>query len=150
MVGFPGETEEHFQELKAFVASQRFEHLGCFTYSQEEGTVAGRMADQIDEETKLRRQAEIMEIQREISRERLKNYIGQTLPVLVKGLSEETELLAEGRLATQAPEVDGVVYVNEGPFKAGTIQLVHITDSYDYDLVGYIVPEGGVHEELTH
>jgi ribosomal protein S12 methylthiotransferase len=139
MVGFPGETEEQFLELKEFVEEMRFEHLGCFIYSQEEGTVAGRMPNQVPEEVKARRQAEIMELQKELSRENMQKFVGQTLPVLVKGLSEESELLAEGRLSIQAPEVDGVVYINEGDFKPGTIQMVRITEAHDYDLVGKIV-----------
>ncbi len=139
MVGFPGETEEQFEVLKDFVLEQRFQHLGCFIYSQEEGTVAGRMKGQIDEETKLRRQREIMEIQKDISRSFLQGFVGQVLPVLVKGLSEETDLLGEGRLALQAPEVDGIVYINEGNFIAGEIQQVRITDAHDYDLVGHIL-----------
>jgi ribosomal protein S12 methylthiotransferase len=139
MVGFPGETEEQFLELKELVEEMRFEHLGCFIYSQEEGTVAGRMPNQVPEEVKARRQAEIMELQKELSRENMQKFVGQTLPVLVKGLSEESELLAEGRLSIQAPEVDGVVYINEGDFKPGTIQMVRITEAHDYDLVGKIV-----------
>ncbi|WP_141736253.1 30S ribosomal protein S12 methylthiotransferase RimO [Oligoflexus tunisiensis] len=139
MVGFPGETEEQFLELKDFVEEMRFEHLGCFIYSQEEGTVAGRMPNQVPEEVKARRQAEIMELQKELSRENMQKFVGQTLPVLVKGLSEESDLLAEGRLSIQAPEVDGVVYINEGEFKPGTIQMVRITEAHDYDLVGKIV-----------
>jgi ribosomal protein S12 methylthiotransferase len=139
MVGFPGETDEDFLELKDFVMEQRFDHLGCFTYSQEEGTVAGRMKDQIDEDTKLDRQAEIMAVQREISADRLIDYVGRTVQVLIKGLSDESDLLAEGRLSTQAPEVDGVVYINDGDFKPGTIQNVLITDSHDYDLVGRVI-----------
>lgn len=151
MVGFPGETEEQFEELKQFVVEQKFEHLGCFTYSQEEGTVAGRMSGQIEEETKTRRQASIMELQKEISKHHLQSFVGKVLPVLVKGLSEETELLAEGRLSIQAPEVDGVVYINEGDFKPGHIQWVHITDSYDYDLVGHIVDNAELsHEAFVH
>ncbi|MBC7533556.1 MAG: 30S ribosomal protein S12 methylthiotransferase RimO [Oligoflexus sp.] len=139
MVGFPGETDEDFLELKDFVVEQRFDHLGCFTYSQEEGTVAGRMKDQIEEDIKLDRQAEIMAVQRGISADRLIDYVGKTVQVLIKGLSDESDLLAEGRLSTQAPEVDGVVYINDGDFKTGTIQNVLITDSHDYDLVGRVV-----------
>jgi ribosomal protein S12 methylthiotransferase len=141
MVGFPGETDEDYQMLRDFVIEQRFTHLGCFTYSQEEGTVAGRMPDQVDEDTKISRQADLMALQKEISRDHLADYVGQVFPVLVKGLSEETELLAEGRLSIQAPEVDGVVYINDGHFKPGTIQKVLITDSHDYDLVGRIVED---------
>lgn len=139
MVGFPGETDRDFEELKDFVREMRFRHLGCFVYSQEEGTVAGRMPDQIAEELKRERQAEIMEIQREISREYLRSYVGKTLPALVEGPSPETQLLWQGRLATQAPEVDGVIYINDGPVKTGTIQMVCISESHDYDLVGAVV-----------
>jgi ribosomal protein S12 methylthiotransferase len=139
MVGFPGETEDDFAQLCEFVRTQRFRHLGCFAYSQEEGTVAGRMADQIDEATKQRRLAAIMAIQQEVSRDNLRAFSGQILPVLVEGPSPEIELLWQGRLSVQAPEVDGVVYLNDGPVKAGAIQMVRITETHDYDLVGEVI-----------
>lgn len=139
MVGFPGETEEDFNELKDFVASQEFEHLGCFSYSQEEGTVAGRMKNQVDEDVKSRRLDEIMSLQKAISRKKMASFVGKRLPVLVLGPSEETELLVEARLATQAPEVDGIVYINDGDYKFGSIQICQITEAHDYDLVGHIV-----------
>lgn len=140
MVGFPGETEQEFAELREFVETMRFDHLGCFAYSQEEGTVAGRMKDQIDEDIKRQRLDEIMTIQRNISREILADKVGCVIPVLVTGLSKESDLLFEGRMATQAPEVDGVVYINDGPAVPGSIQFVEITETHDYDLVGHIVP----------
>lgn len=139
MVGFPGETEAEFEDLKSLVKQLKFEHLGCFTYSQEEGTVAGRMADQIDESIKQQRMEEIMEIQKEISREKLRRFVGKRIPVLVAGPSEESEFVWQGRMSVQAPEVDGLVYLNDGPVKAGQIQMVEITDSYEYDLVGRVV-----------
>lgn len=139
MVGFPGETAEDFAQLKDFVRQVKFTHLGCFTFSQEEGTVAGKMDDQIDEETKLARQAEIMEIQRDISADFMAGLVGQELAVLVEGLSSESDLLWQGRLAIQAPEVDGVVYINDGKPEKGRIQQVMITESHDYDLIGHIV-----------
>ena len=139
MVGFPGETAEEFADLKSLVEELKFEHLGCFSYSQEEGTVAGRMADQIDEDVKQGRLAQIMEIQKEISREKLRRFVGQRIPVLVAGPSEDSELLWQGRMSVQAPEVDGIVYLNDGPLKAGQIQIVEITESYEYDLVGRVV-----------
>jgi len=140
MVGFPGETEEDFQQLLDFVEEQRFTHLGCFAYSKEEGTVAGRMADQIDEEVKARRLDEVMTLQKEISRDSLASLVGREVAVLVEGRSEETDLLWQGRLSTQAPEVDGVVYLNDGPVQPGRIQLVRISESHDYDLVGEALP----------
>lgn len=139
MVGFPGETEAEFEDLKSLVKQLKFEHLGCFTYSQEEGTVAGRMADQLDESIKQQRMEEIMEIQKEISREKLRRFVGKRIPVLVAGPSEESEFVWQGRMSVQAPEVDGLVYLNDGPVKAGQIQMVEITDSYEYDLVGRVV-----------
>lgn len=141
MVGFPGETADDFAELKAFVQTVAFDHLGCFTYSKEEGTVAARLPQQIDEETKVARQAEIMAVQREVSKARLGRYVGRTLQVLVEGVSEESEHLWQGRLATQAPEVDGVVYLADGPVQAGTIQNVAIVESHDYDLVGHVLAD---------
>ena len=122
-----------------------FDHLGCFTYSKEEGTVAGRMQNQVNADIMSDRQAEIMGIQKKISSKSLRNYVGQFVPVLVKGRSEESELLYEGRLSTQAPEVDGLVYINDGPVRAGEIQLVEITDSFDYDLVGRVIAKSEGH-----
>jgi len=139
MVGFPGESREEFEDLKSLVEELEFEHLGCFTYSQEEGTVAGRMTDQIDDATKESRQDEIMSLQKEISRRKLQRFVGKRIPVLVSGPSEESELVWQGRMSVQAPEVDGLVYLNDGPVRAGQIQEVEITDSYDYDLVGRVI-----------
>ncbi len=139
MVGFPGETEEDFNDLLQFVAEQKFRHLGCFSYSQEEGTVAGRMADQIPEEVKQARLAAVMATQKDISEELLRSYAGQVLPVLVEGPSPDHELVWQGRLAIQAPEVDGLVYIGDGPVKAGRIQMVKITETHAYDLVGEVV-----------
>jgi ribosomal protein S12 methylthiotransferase len=145
MVGFPGETEEDFEELNEFVHDMAFTHLGCFTYSMEEGTVAGRMADQVNEDIKKERQAIIMETQREVSRDNLKRLVGKTFPVLIEGLSDETDLLYQGRLSTQAPEVDGVVLINDGNAVPGSIQMVTISESHDYDLVGSIEELPSVH-----
>ena len=97
------------------------------------------MPNQVDEETKQIRQKLIMETQKYISRDYLQSFIGTDQAVLVKGLSEESDLLGEGRLAIKAPEVDGVVYINEGRFVPGTIQRVRITEAHDYDLVGRIL-----------
>ncbi len=141
MVGFPGETDADFEELKDFVREMKFRHLGCFSYSQEEGTVAGRMKDQIPEDVKAARLAELMEIQKEVSRTHMKSYVGKVLPVLVEGPSPESELVWQGRLITQAPEVDGVVYLEDGPAKPGQIQQVRIKASHDYDLVGDVLGE---------
>ena len=139
IVGFPGETEEDFEQLLAFVEEQRFDRVGCFMYSPEEGTAGGKMLNQVDEETKQRRHDTLMELQLEISREKHEAFIGRVIPVLVEGVSEETELLLQGRMSQQAPEIDGVVLINDGTAKPGEIVNVMITESHDYDLVGHIV-----------
>ena len=139
IVGFPGETEEQFQELMEFVKEQRFDRVGCFIYSPEDNTAGGKMTDQIDEETKQRRHDELMAMQMEISREKHRAFIGKTIPVLVEGVSEETELLLQGRMSQQAPDIDGVVLINDGQAEIGTLVNVKITDAMDYDLIGEIV-----------
>jgi len=145
MVGFPGESDEDFNDLKKFVVDMKFDHLGCFTYSKEEGTVAARMKDQVPEDVMMKRHAEIMEIQKQISAEIQQSKIGQILEVLVKGVSDESDFLFEGRLSTQAPEVDGCVYINDGEVQVGQIQTVEITDAFEYDLVGRVVSPTVLH-----
>lgn len=139
IVGFPGETEEDFQELLQFIEEQRFDRVGCFQYSPEDNTAGGKMENQIDDETKQRRHDELMALQIEISREKHQAFVGRTIPVLVEGVSEETELLLQGRMAQQAPDIDGVVLINDGTAKPGDMVYVKITESLDYDLVGGIV-----------
>ncbi len=139
IVGFPGETEEEFQELLVFVKEQRFDRVGCFKYSPEDNTAGGKMDNQIDQETKDRRHDELMEVQMEISRDKHRAFIGKVVPVLVEGFSEETDLLLQGRMSQQAPDIDGVVLINDGQADVGDIVYVKITDSMDYDLIGEIV-----------
>jgi ribosomal protein S12 methylthiotransferase len=139
IVGFPGETEADFQELLTFIKEQRFDRVGCFKYSPEDNTAGGKMIDQIDEDIKQRRHDELMEAQMEISREKHRAFIGQIVPVLVEGFSEETELLLQGRMSQQAPDIDGVVLINDGQADVGEIANVRITDSLDYDLIGEVV-----------
>ncbi len=139
IVGFPGETEEQFEELLAFISEQKFDRVGCFQYSPEENTAGGKMDGQIDEKTKQRRHDAIMEVQQNISREKHKAFIGRTVQVLVEGYSEETELLLQGRTSQQAPDIDGIVFINDGQAKIGDLVNVLITESMDYDLVGGIV-----------
>ncbi|XGC80804.1 30S ribosomal protein S12 methylthiotransferase RimO [Bdellovibrio bacteriovorus] len=139
IVGFPGETEEQFEELLQFVADQQFDRVGCFKYSPEENTPGGKMEAQIDEETKQYRHDALMEVQQNISREKHRDFIGKTIEVIVEGFSEETDLLLQGRFWGQAPDIDGVVLINDGQAEVGDMVKVHITDSLDYDLVGEIV-----------
>jgi ribosomal protein S12 methylthiotransferase len=139
IVGFPGETQENFEELLKFIAEQKFDRVGCFQYSPEENTPGGKMPDQIDEETKQARYQAVMEVQQNISRKKHKAFIGKTLEVVVEGLSDETDLLLQGRMSQQAPDIDGVVLINDGQAKVGQFVKVKITDSMEYDLIGEIV-----------
>lgn len=139
IVGFPGETEEQFEELLSFIAEQKFDRVGCFQYSPEENTPAGKMEQQIDDATKQRRHDAIMQVQQNISREKHKAFVGKTVQVLVEGYSEETDLLLQGRTSQQAPDIDGIVLINDGQAKVGELVNVKITDSMEYDLIGEIV-----------
>lgn len=139
IVGFPGETEEQFQELLAFVEEQRFDRVGCFMYSPEEKTAGFKMTDQVAEDVKQDRHDRLMALQQEISREKHESFIGKTVEVLVEGVSDETELLLKGRTSQQAPEIDGIVYINDGEASVGEIVKVEITESMEYDLVGHVV-----------
>lgn len=139
IVGFPGETEEDFQELVEGVRKSRFHHLGVFKYSDEEGTPAFKLEPKVPAEIIEARFQTIYELQREIVRELNQQLLGQTIEVLVEGPHEETELLLQGRHFGQAPDIDGRVIINDGSAKAGDLVMVKITDVLDYDLVGGIV-----------
>ncbi len=139
IVGFPGETDEQFEELLSFIADQKFDRVGCFKYSPEENTPGGKMTNQVDEKVKQKRFEALMEVQQNISREKHQALIGKTVEVIVEGYSEETELLLQGRTSQQAPDIDGVVLINEGEANIGDIVQVEIIDSMEYDLIGRIV-----------
>ena len=139
IVGLPGETEADFEDLLRFVEEQRFEHLGVFEYSREEGTGAAELPDQVPDAVKRDRYARIMEVQRDIARDHQQAMIGKRLEVLVEGRSDETEHLLVGRHAQQAPEIDGVTYVNDGMAYPGELVTLEVTDASDYDLVGRVV-----------
>jgi ribosomal protein S12 methylthiotransferase len=139
IVGLPGETEEDFELLKEFVRMQRFERLGCFQYSDEEGTAAFEMPHKVASKTIERRWREIMAIQKRINREQNRALIGKRLEVLVEGASPESEHLLVGRHAGQAPEIDGQVYINEGMAYPGDLVTVEVTEAHDYDLIGRVI-----------
>jgi ribosomal protein S12 methylthiotransferase len=139
IAGLPGETAEDFEQLKAFVRVQRFERLGCFQYSDEEGTAAFEMPEKVPQKLIERRWREIMAIQRRINRESNQRLIGQRLEVLVEGSTEETEHLLVGRHQGQAPEIDGQVYINEGMAYPGQFVTVEVTEAHHYDLIGRVV-----------
>lgn len=150
IVGFPGETQEQFEELLKFISDQQFDRVGCFQYSPEENTPGGKMSGQIDDETKQKRYEAVMEVQQNISREKHQAFVGRTVQVLVEGYSEETDLLLQGRTSQQAPEIDGVVLINDGQAKVGDMVQVLITESMEYDLIGEIVPHDEKAAEVTH
>jgi ribosomal protein S12 methylthiotransferase len=139
IVGLPGETEEDFEALKEFVKKHRFERMGCFQYSDEEGTAAFDYENKVPAKTIERRWREVMAIQQRINREQNKQLIGKRLTVLVEGASPETEHLLVGRHEGQAPEIDGQVYINDGLAYPGEFVTVEITETHDYDLVGKVV-----------
>ena len=139
IVGFPGEDARAFDELCDFVASQRFDYIGVFTYSHEEGTTAYPLGDEIPAEEKEARRDHLMAIHREISREKMAANLGKTFDVLVEGVHPETELLLRGRHQGQAPEVDGEVFITEGTYRPGDIIPVKIEETYDYDMAGRVI-----------
>ncbi|WP_306598180.1 30S ribosomal protein S12 methylthiotransferase RimO [Geothrix sp. 21YS21S-2] len=147
IVGFPSEDEAAFGELRAFVEEARFEHVGVFTYSLEEGTPAFGLGDPVPVRTKNSRKRILMELQQKICRERNRGLEGRVLDVLVEGTHEETDMVFKGRHMGQAPEVDGGVLIVGGDVVPGTIQPVRITKGHAYDLVGEVV-EGGAEEAV--
>ncbi|MFW6369255.1 MAG: TRAM domain-containing protein, partial [Myxococcota bacterium] len=136
LVGHPGETEEDFEELLRFVEEMRFEKLGAFTYSDEEGSASFEMAEKVDPQLAEERKERLMELQRGISADHQQSLIGRKLEVLVEGSSEESELVIQGRHGGQAPEIDGLVYIEEADVAPGQMVEVEIHSAYDYDLVG--------------
>lgn len=139
IVGFPGETEEQFEELLQFVEEQKFDRVGCFMYSPEENTPGGKMEDQIPQNIKKKRHDKLMKLQQKISKKAHQAFVGKEIEVLVEGFSEETDLLLQGRSSQQAPDIDGVVYINSGTANVGDMVKVRVTDSMEYDLIGEIV-----------
>lgn len=139
ITGFPGETQEDHEELMAFVDEMEFDRLGVFTYSVEEDTPAAEFEDQIEEEIKKDRQAEIMELQQEIAFEKAENAVGRTVLAMIEGrLPDENAYAA--RTYMDAPNVDGLVFVQTSrELMTGDFVKVKITGSYEYDLIGEIV-----------
>src|SRR5512143_320923 len=143
IVGFPGEEERDFSEVEEFLEAVRFDNAGVFTYSPEPGSGAEPLGDPVPQQLKEERRAALMELQQRISLSKNRAKRGKSLDVLLEGPSTETDLLLEGRAASQAPEIDGRVLVNEVPEgwvpRVGEIVRVTITEAHPYDLVGKIV-----------
>jgi ribosomal protein S12 methylthiotransferase len=139
IVGFPGEKDKDFEELLEFVKAAQFDSLGVFTFSDEEGTASFALPDRVPARVKEGRRRRVMALQKRISARRNKRQVGERLEVLVEGTHPETDLLLRGRLASQAPEIDGQVLINDGTAPAGGFATCEITGAHAYDLIGRIV-----------
>jgi ribosomal protein S12 methylthiotransferase len=143
ITGFPGETDEDFEELMQFVRNCRFDNLGVFTYSDEEGTPAYDLPDKVDSKIAKKRRNTLMKEQAKISKQMNRAKVGFTFPVLFEGLSKESDLLFQGRMAGQADDIDGYILINDMPEdlqpSVGGMYNVRITEAHEYDLVGEIV-----------
>ena len=146
ITGFPGETDEDFAELMTFIKNVEFDRVGVFTYSDEEGTPAFELPNKVDQRIAKQRRAQLMRAQSSISRKRNKARVGETVQVMFEGESTESDLLWQGRLESQAPDIDGCVLINDVPEGMipvpGEIVSVEITEAHEYDLVGRILSAG--------
>ena len=136
MVGFPGETRADVDILIETLQAWQLDHVGVFQYQDEEGSRAASLPDKVVEAEKEERYAQVMATQAAISEHILGRFVGRVEPVLIEGLSRESDLLLEGRTRFQAPEIDGCVYVTSGRMNPGDIVEVRITEAHTYDLVG--------------
>ncbi len=142
IVGFPGETEEDFQALIDGVKTVEFDHIGIFRYSDEDGTPAFKLKPKVDQEIIEARFDRLYEVQEEIAEKKNESYIGKTIDVLIEGFHEETELLIKGRHTGQAPDVDGIVIINDTsdmPLAVGQIRKALVTEVEGFDLIAKIV-----------
>jgi len=140
IVGHPGETEQDYDELMDFIEEMRFERLGVFTYSEEEGTPSADLPDKIDEDTAELRRDQLMAIQMEISKIAMSKYYKKVIRVIIDEKSEDKEFDYIGRTAFDCPEIDGVVYIY-GEATPGKFKNVMIIDTWEYDLVGKILSD---------
>jgi ribosomal protein S12 methylthiotransferase len=143
IVGHPGEGPEDFQELCDFVTWARFDRVGVFRYSDEDGTASEGQSDKVSRRESHARHRRLMALQRPLARSRSRALLGARLEVLVDGASDQHEYVLQGRHAGQAPEIDGVVYLSGAEVAPGTMTLVDVTQAVDYDLVGEVVLDPG-------
>ncbi len=142
IVGFPGETDADFEELCEFVKAAGFDRLGVFSYSDEDSSGSYALDAKVDARTIYNRKRRLMSVQRKIAAARNRKLVGTETTVLLSGLSEETDLLWEGRMPTQAPEIDGVTLINDfegSEPRQGQMRRLRITEAHDYDLVGTLL-----------
>jgi ribosomal protein S12 methylthiotransferase len=152
IVGFPGETAEDFNELCRFLETAKFDNLGVFAYSDEDSSVSYALDGKVDGRTIQNRKRRLMAIQRKIARARNRAMVGAEVPVLVEGLSEETDLLWTGRMPTQAPDIDGITLINDfegAEPRPGELRRLRITEAHDYDVVGTLLAPGEPAPRLT-
>ncbi len=151
ITGYPGETDQEFQDLYDWVKEVEFDRVGVFTFSPEDGTLAATLPDQVEEHVKHERRDALMELQQEISRRKNEEWIGFRTQVLVDGISEEHEFVFEGRHFGQAPDIDGVTYLSfdyggEMPTPGDFVE-VEIQQATEYDLMGVVIPTSPINLE---
>jgi ribosomal protein S12 methylthiotransferase len=141
IVGFPGETEEDFEELVQFIQDHPLDNVGIFKFSREEGSAAYDYPDQLDEKIKERRYKKLVATQASVLKKWSKKWMGKKLPVMIEGYHPESQYLARGRFYGQCPEIDGIVILNDfAKVDAfGKIYQVEITDVAGYDLIGKVI-----------
>jgi ribosomal protein S12 methylthiotransferase len=143
IVGFPGETEEDFQQLCDFVTAAEFDWMGVFAYSDEEGAPAYKLGDKVPAREIERRRRKLMALQKKISRRRRRQWIGREIEVMLEGPSEQTDLLWEARTAAHAPEIDGKVFINDfgecSDPQPGQFHRAIVEEAHDYDLVARLI-----------
>jgi ribosomal protein S12 methylthiotransferase len=147
IAGFPGETDADFETLCQFVEAARLDRLGVFSYSDEDTSRSHELDGKVDGRTINNRKRRLMAVQRRISRAKNRDLVGKEVDVLVEGTSPDTDLLWQARMSTQAPEIDGVVLINdvegEEP-RPGQMRKLLITETHDYDIIGTLLPSTGV------
>src|SRR6266446_2218820 len=144
IVGFPGETAQDFDELCQFVKAAQFDRMGVFSYSDEDSSRSFTLDGKVDARTIYNRKRRLMSLQRNISRAANKKLVGQEFHVLVEGPTEESELVWQARLSTQAPDIDGVCYISdpgEGPLRASEFRTMRIVKAHDYELTGELIDQ---------
>jgi len=144
IVGFPGETEQDFETLCQFVEAAQFDRMGAFSYSDEDTNQSYHLDGKVDSRTIYNRKRRLMAIQKKISRKRNRALVGSERRVLVEGPSADSELVWQARLATQAPDIDGVCYISDPgmhPLRAGEFRTLRVTKAHDYELTGELVDD---------
>ena len=142
IVGFPGETDSDFDELCQFVQAAQFDRLGVFSYSDEDTSKSFDLDAKVDARTIYNRKRHLMSLQRKISRAKNRALVGREFRVLVEGPTEDSELVWEARLSTQAPDIDGVCYISdpgESPLRSGDFRTMRIVEAHDYELTGELI-----------